>query len=60
MIQQHDTFHVSVKFVVVSFFFLKSSTENSKHFPKRLTQIKDDHARVSLPLIIYIYVRIYI
>ena len=50
MIQQHDTFHVSVKFVVVSFFFLKSSTENSKHFPKRLTQIKDDHARVSLPL----------
>ena len=49
MIQQHETFHVSAKFVVVSSFFL-SSTENSKHFPKRLTQIKDDHARVSLPL----------
>ena len=38
-------------FFVVSFFFEKQHGKILYIFPKRLTQIKDDHARMSLPLV---------
>ncbi len=49
------TFHVSKLYmlvVVLLFSFLKQYGKR-KHFPERLTQIKDDAARVSLPLFTY-------